>query len=81
MRRALALLIVGAMLTLATPAELAADPAVDGSVTQKFFSRSDDTFRIAVDGFPYEVPRGFYETVQVGDRVHFDGTNWTITSR
>ena len=73
--------MVGAILALATPAELAADPAVDGSVTQKFVSRSEDSFRIAVNGFPYEVPRGFYSTVQVGDIVHFDGTNWTITSR
>ena len=81
MRRLLAVLTVGAMLTLATPAELAADPAVDGSVTQKFVSRSDDAFRIEVDGTPYEVPGALYRTVQVGDRVHFDGTNWTITSR
>ncbi len=82
MQRILALLIVGAMLTLATTAGLAAGPAVDGSVTQKFSNRGDDaSFLVAVNGTPYEVPREFYLVVQVGDTVHFDGTNWTITSR
>lgn len=80
MRTILALLMVGAMLTLGTSAGLAADPPVDGSVTQKFISRGDDgSFRIAVNGAPYEVPREFYLVVQVGDTVHFDGTHWTIT--
>jgi hypothetical protein len=81
MQKILALLMVGAMLPLATSAALAAGP-VDGSVTQKFTNRGDDvSFRIAVDGTPYEVPQGFYRVVQVGDVVHFDGTNWTITNR
>jgi hypothetical protein len=82
MQKILALLMVGAMLTLATSAGLAAGPAVDGSVTQKFTYKGDDSyFRIAVNGTPYDVPLEFYRTVQVGDTVHFDGTNWTITSR
>jgi hypothetical protein len=81
MRRVLALLIVGTMLSVATSAGLA-DPAVDGSVTQKFTYKGDDSYyRIAVDGTPYEVPGEFYRVVQVGNMVHFDGTNWTITSR
>jgi hypothetical protein len=82
MQRILALLTVGAMLTLGASAGLAAGRAVDGSVTQKFINKIDDsTSLIAVDGAPYEVPREFYLLVQVGDTVHFDGQNWTITSR
>jgi hypothetical protein len=82
MPKVLALLVVGAMLTLAASAGLAAGPAVDGSVTQKFTFKGDDSYyRIAVDGTIYEVPYGFYRVVQVGDVVHFDGTNWTNTSR
>ena len=82
MQKILALLMVGAMLPLATSAGVAAGPTVDGSVTQKFVNRGDDaSFRIAVDGTPYEVPREFYLVVQVGYSVHFDGTNWTITNR
>jgi hypothetical protein len=80
MQRILALLMVGAMLPLAASSGLAADRAVDGSVTQKFVNRGDDgTFQIAVNGTPYEVPREFYLVVQVGNIVHFDGTKWTIT--
>lgn len=82
MPRMLALLVVGAMLTFAASAGLAAGPTVDGAVTQKFNYKGDDfTFRIAVNGAIYEVPFEFYRVVQVGDIVHFDGTNWTITSR
>ena len=82
MQRILAVLMVGAMLTLATSAGLTAGPAVGGSVTQKFTYKGDDSyFRIAVNGTLYEVPFEFYRAVQVGDIVHFDGTNWTITSR
>lgn len=79
MQRILALLMVGAMLPLAASSGLAADRAVDGSVTQKFVNRGDESFQIAVNGTPYEVPREFYLVVHVGDIVHFDGTKWTIT--
>jgi hypothetical protein len=79
MRSILALLMVGAIVTSAA---LAAGPAVDGSVTQKFTYKGDDSYyRLAINGAIYEVPLEFYRVVQVGDIVHFDGTNWTITSR
>jgi len=82
MQRFLASLVVGAMLALAASAGLAAGPVVDGRVTQKFSSSGEELdFRIAVDGRPYDVPLGFYRSVQVGDMVHFDGLTWTITSR
>ena len=82
MPRMLALLMVGALLTLATSTGLAAGPTVDGTVTQKFTFKGDDSYyRIAVDGTIYDVPFEIYRVVQVGNTVHFDGTNWTITSQ
>ena len=50
MQKGLALLIVGAMLTLAVSVGLAAGPTVDGPVTQKFTYEGDDFYsRIAVN--------------------------------
>ncbi len=80
MRQVLALLMVGAILTLATSAGLASAQAVNGLVTQKF-TGGDGGGMIAVNGTPYEMPLDLYLTVQVGDTVDFDGTNWTIVGR
>jgi hypothetical protein len=33
-----------------------------------------------VNGQPVEVPLGFYDRVDVGTVVQFDGTNWSIVS-
>jgi hypothetical protein len=54
-------------------------PVIQGEVTQKF---TDDkgTYRIAVNGTPYEVPLGFYNQVDQGTMVKFDGTNWIVVS-
>jgi hypothetical protein len=57
---------------------VAVDSIVQGVVTQKFTSTDPDTYTIAVDGWPYEVPPEIYYRVQVGTAVQFDGTNWTI---
>jgi hypothetical protein len=54
-------------------------PTVQGEVTQKFRARND-YYLIAVNGQPYEVPLDFYNRVNVGMVVKFDGTNWTIIS-
>jgi len=54
-------------------------PTIQGEVTQKFRAR-DDYYLIAVNGQPYEVPLDFYNRVNVGMVVKFDGTNWTIIS-
>ena len=82
MRRTLGLLLVGMILAFTTSAGLAYGPTVDGQVTQKFTYSGVESFaRIAVEGTPYDVPQEFYLSVQVGYKVHFDGTNWTITSR
>lgn len=50
---------------------------VQGEVTQKFMSQNGTL--VAVDGTLYAVSPSFYASVQVGDTVSFDGTNWTIT--
>ena len=50
---------------------------VQGEVTQKFMSQNGTL--IAVDGALYSVSGSFFNSVQVGDTVSFDGTNWTIT--
>jgi hypothetical protein len=33
-----------------------------------------------VNGTPYEVPLGFYNQVDQGTMVKFDGTNWIVVS-
>jgi hypothetical protein len=54
-------------------------PTVQGEVTQKF-TPFRDTYEIAVNGQPYPVPLGFYDRVDVGTVVKFDGANWSIIS-
>jgi hypothetical protein len=59
-------------------------PALQGEVTQKFVTSGADgsgTTMIAVNGTVYEVPRLFYNEVQVGTFVRFDGLDWTVTSK
>jgi hypothetical protein len=54
-------------------------PVIQGEVTQKFRD-AQGTYRIAVDGTPYEVSLGFFNQVDQGTIVQFDGTNWTVVS-
>jgi hypothetical protein len=54
-------------------------PTVRGEVTQKFTSFRD-TYEIAVNGQPYQVPLDLYDRVDVGTVVQFDGANWSIIS-
>jgi len=55
---------------------------VSGVVTQKFTGgRDGDTFEIAVDGSPYDVPMAFWLSVQVGDTVRHAGQMWQIVKR
>jgi len=54
-------------------------PTIQGEVTQKF-TPFRDTYEIAVNGHPYPVPLGFYNRVDVGTVVKFDGANWSIIS-
>lgn len=53
---------------------------VYGPVTQKFTRGGDggDTWIIAVDGKPYEVPQGFYLKVALGDTVKYTGKQWQL---
>lgn len=82
MRRIVALLMMGATLALTTSAGLAFNPAVHGSITQKFTGEvSNGDYLVSVDGTPYAVPLNVYLAVHVGDTVNFDGTHWTIVAR
>ena len=54
-------------------------PVIQGEVTQKFTPEMG-TYRIAVNGTPYEVPLGFYNRVDQGTIVKFDGSNWIVVS-
>lgn len=58
---------------------MAVGPTVQGEVTQKF-TPEEDTYYIAVNGEPHQVPLNFYERVDVGTVVQYDGTKWTIIS-
>ena len=54
-------------------------PTIQGEVTEKF-TPDKETYRIAVNGQPTEVPLDVYDRVDVGTVVQFDGTNWSIIS-
>lgn len=53
---------------------------VQGEVDQKFSPNKEGSYVISVNGTPYEVPLEFYNQVDVGTVVQFDGTNWTVIS-
>ncbi len=93
MRRIIAVLMVAGMLGGLAPfvsmqrasaqvdnqGTITLGPTVQGEVTQKF-TPFRDTYEIAVNGKPYQVPLGFYDRVDVGTVVQFDGANWSIIS-
>lgn len=52
---------------------------VYGPVTQKFRTGGDtESWNIAVNGTPYNVPLEFYTRVEVGDTVKYTGSHWEI---
>ena len=58
-------------------------PTARGEVTQVFFgnyggNRGEECCIIAINGAPYNVPRAFWQSVEVGDIVNFDGVSWSI---
>lgn len=54
-------------------------PVVQGEVTGKYKDAIDQYYAISVnDGPAIEVSPYFYNQVEVGDLVRFDGTNWVI---
>jgi hypothetical protein len=50
---------------------------VYGPVSQKI-QGTDQSYKVVVNGTPYEVPASFYSRVQIGDNVRFDGKEWSI---
>jgi hypothetical protein len=61
------------------PGAIIVGPTVQGEVTQKFTSLRD-TYLIAVNGQPFQVPLDLYDRVDVGTVVKFDGSEWSIIS-
>jgi len=49
---------------------------VYGPVSQKM--QANDSYKVVVNGNPYEVPAEFYYRVQLGDNVRFNGKEWSI---
>ena len=48
-----------------------------GRVTQKYnMGGNSETYMIAVNGQPYQVPLGFWQTVSLGDWVRYTGKDW-----
>ncbi len=55
---------------------------VYGPVSQKLRAAADTgDWLITVNGETYDVPLVFYNEVNVGDTVKFDGRNWTVVKR
>jgi len=55
--------------------------AVIGWVEAKFRDRAEGTFVVVINGHDYNVPEVFWQRVQVGDLVKWDGYTWTIVRR
>lgn len=52
---------------------------VYGPVTQKYRQGGDsETYVIAVNGTPYNVPLDFFQRVNLGDTVKYGGSHWEI---
>jgi hypothetical protein len=55
---------------------------VYGPVSQKFVTSSNETDKyIEINGQTYSVPWSFFNDVQVGDTVRFNGKQWSIVKR
>lgn len=52
-----------------------------GVVESKRLFNPERSFTITVLSTEYEVPYAFWQTVNVGDFVRWDGTTWTIVRR
>ena len=73
------LFLVGLLSVFAADFTVGCGPEyVYGSVTQKINAGHDQNNTIMVNGSPFEVPLSFYERVQVGDMVRFNGKEWSI---
>ena len=79
-----------ALLFVALLSLLAADISVGcgskayvyGPVTQKFNTGAvQEEHMILINGDTYTVPIGFFEHVQVGDTVKFNGREWSIVKK
>jgi hypothetical protein len=54
---------------------------VIGTVESKRLIQAERTFTITVLSTEYDVPYAFWQQVNVGDLVRWDGTVWTIIRR
>ena len=82
---------IGVLLFIAMLSVLAADVSIGcgneyvyGPVDQKFTANSDEGAgysRILVNQKPYEVPQTFWNQVEVGDTVKFNGKTWSIVKK
>jgi hypothetical protein len=54
---------------------------VVGWVEAKRVESSSHTFLIVINSADYQVPGYFYDQVQVGDLVKYDGRTWTIVKK
>ncbi len=55
--------------------------AVIGYVEEKRVDRRTGDFIIVVNSAEYNVPSVFWQQVNVGDLVKWDGTTWTIVKK
>jgi len=54
---------------------------VVGWVEAKRLDPSNHTFLLVINSAEYEVPGYFYQQVEIGDLVKWDGTTWTIVKK
>jgi hypothetical protein len=80
--------LIKALVFVALVSAFAADISVGcggqyvyGPVDQKIRSGGGGGNLIRVQGEAYEVPLSFFDTVQVGDIVKYNGNEWSIVKR
>ena len=54
---------------------------VVGWVEAKRLDASNHTFLLVINSAEYEVPGYFYQQVEIGDLVKWDGMTWTIVKK
>jgi hypothetical protein len=81
MLKAVLLVVVATTLAQVFPSCGGEKVEVVGWVERKGVDPSAHSFYVTINSVDYDVPGYFYQQVQMGDLVKWDGTTWTIVTK
>jgi hypothetical protein len=81
MLKAVLLVVVATTLAQVFPSCGGEKLEVVGWVERKGVDPSGHSFYVTINSVDYDVPGYFYQQVQIGDLVKWDGTTWTIVTK